>query len=51
MTASVLKQDTNTWGQKGNMNAFHYDKTQYANFRARPLFFNLPNNTYTKNKK
>ena len=42
MTASVLKQDANTrggvGGGGGKKDAIYYDKTQYANFRDRPLF-------------
>ena len=42
MTASVLKQDANTrggvGGGVGKKDAIYYDKTQYANFRDRPLF-------------
>ena len=36
MTASVLKQDPNTW--KVQKNAAYYDKTQHANFRGNPLY-------------
>ena len=36
MTASVLKQDSNT--TKVQKNAICEDKTQYANFRGNPLY-------------
>ena len=32
ITASVLKQDTNTY------NAVYYDKTPHANFQGNPLY-------------
>ena len=36
MTASIPKQDPNTW--KIKKNTVYYDKTQHANFQGNPLF-------------